>query len=81
MTHPQPSNGKRPENMISDLDIWRSANTLIKQHGDDAALIAAQRADELLAKGDIEGQRVFKKIVKAINELQKNGPGESERVN
>lgn len=67
--------------MTSDLDIWRSANTLIKQYGDDAALIAAQRADELLAKGDIEGQRVFKKIVKAINELQKNQPGESDRVN
>jgi hypothetical protein len=67
--------------MISDLDIWRSTNALIKQHGDDAALIAAQRADELLAKGNIEGQRVFKKIVKAINELQKNQPGESDRVN
>ena len=43
--------------------------------------LAAQRADELLAKGNIEGQRVFKNIVKAINELQKNQPGESERVN
>ncbi len=67
--------------MISDLDIWRSANILIEQHGDDAALMAAQHADKLLAEGNIEGQRVFKEIVKAINELQRNKPGESERVN
>jgi len=67
--------------MISDLDIWRSANTLIKQHGVDAALIASQRADGLLAKGDIEGQRVFKAIVEAINELQRLGPKEGERIN
>jgi hypothetical protein len=31
--------------MISDLDIWRAANLLIRQHGDEAELAAAQRAD------------------------------------
>lgn len=31
--------------MISDLDIWRAANLLIRQHGGDAELTAAQRAD------------------------------------
>jgi hypothetical protein len=31
--------------MISDLDIWRAANLLIRQHGDDAELAAARRAD------------------------------------
>ena len=67
--------------MTSDLDIWRSANTLIKQHGDDAALIAAQHADELLAKGDLEGQRVFKAIVEAINHLQRTSPKEGELIN
>ena len=41
----------------------------VKQHGEDAAIIAAQRADAMLAEGDVEGQRVFKEIVKAINEL------------
>ena len=33
------------------MDIWRAANLLVKQHGNDAAIVAAQRADELLAAG------------------------------
>ncbi len=33
---------------VDDLDIYRSANELIEQHGEDAPLHAAMRADELL---------------------------------
>lgn len=57
--------------VTSDIDIWRSANLLIKQHGADAAIVAAQRADELLAAGDVEGQLVWKRIITAINDLQR----------
>lgn len=64
---------------IAQVDVWRAANVLVKQHGDDAAIIAAQQADALLAKGDVEGQRVFKEIVRAINELQRTGPTADER--
>ncbi len=42
--------------MTSDLDIYRSANVLIREHGEDAALEAAQRADAMLERGDLEGQ-------------------------
>ncbi len=31
--------------MIPDLDIYRSAQTLVKQHGQDAPIEAAMRAD------------------------------------
>lgn len=37
--------------MVDELDVRRAANLLVKQHGDDAPLIAAPRADELLARG------------------------------
>jgi len=37
--------------MSSDLDIYRAANLLIKQHGDEAAIQAAMRADQLLDAG------------------------------
>ncbi len=30
--------------MTSDLDIYRSANLLVKQHGEDAPIQAAMRA-------------------------------------
>ncbi len=55
--------------MTSDLDIYRSANELIKQHGDAADIEAARRADECLAAGDMDGEAVWLRIVKAIEEL------------
>ncbi len=39
--------------MILDLDIYRSAYVLIREHGEDAALEAAMRADAMLEKGDL----------------------------
>jgi hypothetical protein len=38
--------------MIPDLDIWRCAQLMINNHGDDAALEAAATADEWLSKGE-----------------------------
>ncbi len=55
--------------MTSDLDIYRSANELIKQHDEDADIEAAMRADELMDAGDMEGEAVWLRIVKAIEEL------------
>jgi hypothetical protein len=55
--------------MTSDLDVYRSANELIEQHGDAADNEAAMRADECLAAGDMEGEAVWKMILKAIKEL------------
>ncbi len=57
--------------MIPDLDIYRSANVLIREHGEDAALGAAMRADAMLEKGDLEGQVVWKRIVRAVEEMQR----------
>ena len=44
---------------------------LIRQRGEDAALEAAKHADAMLANGDLEGQQVWKRIVKAVEELQR----------
>ena len=57
------------EAMTSDLDIYRAANELIKQHGDKAPIHAAMRADELLEAGDLDGKAVWVRIMKAIGEL------------
>ncbi len=56
--------------MIADLDTWRAANLLIRQHGDDAELAAARRAELMLERGDLEGQTVWMRIRRAIVELQ-----------
>ena len=65
--------------MTSDLDIYRSANELIKQHGEAADIEAAMRADELMEAGDMEGVTVWKMILKAIEELlSKERPEDAE---
>lgn len=56
--------------MTSDLDVYRSAHLLIKEHGLDAAIYAAMRADQLLDNGDVDGHFVWVRIKKAIDELQ-----------
>ena len=67
--------------VIADLDIWRADNLLAKRHGADAAMVAAQRADELLAAGEVEGCAVWKRILAAVTELARTAPAEGERVN
>ena len=61
--------------MTSDLDIYRTANILIREHGEDAPIQAAMRADALLAKGDLEGCAVWKRVLRAVGELQRTKPG------
>ncbi len=68
--------------MTSDLDIYRTANVLIREHGEDAALVeAAQQADAMLDKGSLDGQRVWKRVLAAVEEIQREEPREGEAVN
>ena len=60
--------------MLSDLDIYRSAKLLIDQHGEDAAIHAAMQADKLAEAGDMEGRRVWLRVIRAIEELQRTRP-------
>jgi hypothetical protein len=53
--------------MIPDHDIWRAANLLIREHGADAEVVAARRADEMLERGDRD---VWLRIRRAIVEFQ-----------
>ena len=57
--------------MIDDPDIFRAAKLLIDQHGEDAAIRAAQRTDALLEEGDVDGALVWRRILGAIDELQR----------
>ncbi len=52
--------------MIPDLDTYRSANLLVKRHGEDAPIHAAMRADAMLEAGDLEGGAVWKRILRAV---------------
>jgi len=46
--------------LVAEIDIYRAANLIIKQRGAlEAEIEAAQRADELLAAGDMDGRGVW----------------------
>ncbi len=64
--------------MIPDLDIYRSANVLVKRYGPDAPIHAAMRADAMLEKGDPDGYAVWKRILRALEELQREELQENE---
>ncbi|QDX25171.1 hypothetical protein FPZ54_03435 [Sphingomonas suaedae] len=60
--------------MIDDREIWACANLLLKQHGDQAWFVAAQRADELLARGEMRGHSVYLRIIDRIRQLETQAP-------
>ena len=65
---------------LSDLEIYRSAQATIQAYGDEAGIHAAQRADELMAAGDMDRRRVWHRIEAAIEDLQRTSPGTGEPV-
>ena len=66
--------------VTSDLDIYRSAKLLIDRHGEHTPIQAAMRADAMLGNGDMDGKRVWVRIMKAIEELQRQEPAPGERA-
>jgi hypothetical protein len=44
---------------------------MIDPHGDDRAICAARRIDELLDGGDMDGAIVWRRIAEAIEELKR----------
>ncbi len=66
--------------MISDLDIYRSAQVIMKQYGKDAQIHSTKRASAMLDKGDLDAYPVWKRILRAVEELEGCEPGPGETV-
>ena len=65
---------------VADLDIYRSANVLVKQHGEDAPIHAAMIADLMLDRADLDGYAIWRRILRAVGELQGTVPKPGEAV-
>jgi hypothetical protein len=55
--------------MIGEWELWACANHYVAEHGEDAPIHAAMRADALLAEGDLDGVRTFQSILRRIEQL------------
>jgi hypothetical protein len=67
--------------VTSEIDIYRTADVLVKHYGEDAALEAAQSADAMLEKGRLDGLRVWKRVLAAVKEILRQELREGETVN
>ena len=61
---------------MDEKDIWRSAQAMVTQHGDDAKIQAGFRSDACLEKGDLDGAAVWRRVIQVIGELQNTTPGD-----
>ena len=66
--------------MIEEIEVWRAANQLIQRYGEDAEFEAAMRADAMIEQGDPEGLAFWKRVLKAVDELQGANPSSGEVV-
>jgi hypothetical protein len=66
---------------MEEIDIWRSADLLIKQHGDKAAEVAAGKIVEMQRARDGNGMTVWVQIMLAIRELTIEKPDPGTPVN
>lgn len=67
--------------LLSDADIYQSADQLIEEHGLDASSIATMRAGELLIDGNLDGYRMWKRIIMVIDNVAVFGPPPNELLN
>jgi len=60
--------------MNSEREIYGVAKVYLREHGDGAVIEAAMRADARLDAGDLEGQRVWLRVIEAIKVLSATNP-------
>lgn len=66
--------------MISEFELWRSANLLIRQFGRDASITAFEWACTAEANGDCKGYQKWIDVCQTVNEMERDTPHEWERV-
>ena len=61
--------------ILTEWELWACANEYIRQHGSDASLQAASRAEELLKKGDPDGAQNWRLIANRAADLLAGSKG------
>jgi len=59
---------------MNELDIWRTAKVLIDAHGEGAEIEAAMRADLAIDQGNAAVENIWKRVLRAIQELPQQKP-------
>ena len=60
--------------MNDEPDIYRTARSLIREHGDKAAEQAARNIETMTIRRDIDGLRTWRWVLRAVDQLQGQQP-------
>jgi len=71
---------KQSDTVILDLNIYRSAQLIVDQHGDEAQIFAAMQADNKLERGDMEGMAAWHRILAAVRVLVRPWPTDQDTL-
>lgn len=52
---------------LSNAEVYELASTLLRQYGQDAAVFASLQAGEKLSNGDMNGYRVWKRLIMLVD--------------
>jgi hypothetical protein len=55
--------------MIQEIDVWRSAASMVKAHGDDAPMVCTELVERWAGRGDTEAAKVWTRIMDATRAL------------
>lgn len=54
---------------VTDREVWLLAGLMLQEFGSQAVITASQRADEALDKANLDGQRLWRRVVRAITAI------------
>jgi hypothetical protein len=66
--------------MVTELDVYRTAQLLIRQYGADSPIQATMQHDTMLERGDLQGATVWKRVVAAIDVILATDRPDHERL-
>ena len=60
--------------VIPEIDVWRTANLMFRRYGDKAIEESSERADELAAQDDYNGEAIWRRITDAVSQFVNTTP-------
>lgn len=66
--------------MTTQRNVYMAADFLVRQHGNEAVLVAAMSVESLAERGDVTGRDLWMRVLDAIKEIQSRKPAPGARI-